>query len=127
MFRWITIGFGFAACLLALGGCEDRDPYRRTDVWKPTGANAANIAAMVADPRDLLQGRGATRSDIRSPELAVERVWTDQAKPFIGGSAGSSGGGGGGGSSSGSGGGSGGSGSSGSGSGGSGAGGTPGS
>ena len=42
----------------ALAACQDMDPYARTDVWQPTGANAGNIAAMVANPHDLIRGRG---------------------------------------------------------------------
>jgi type IV pilus biogenesis protein CpaD/CtpE len=117
MNRQLTIGFGLL--VLTLGGCTDRDPYTRTDVWKPTGANAANLAVMVANPQDLVHGRSVTRSDTRASELAVDHVWSDQPKPFVG-SSGSS--------SSGSGSGSGGSGGGGSGGGGSGGGGgTPGS
>jgi len=90
MSRQITLGFGLIACLLAIGGCADRDPYLRTDVWKPTGANAANIAAMAANPQDLIHGRGVTQFDTRAPELAVEHVWTDQPKQLLGGSSASS-------------------------------------
>lgn len=89
----------------ALSGCESRDPYLRTDVWRPTGANAANIAAMVADPHDMISGRGVVRKDTKAPELAVEHIWSDQPKPLLGGGGGggsSSGGSGGGGSSGGS-------------------------
>lgn len=67
----------------AIGGCMDRDPYRRTDVWRPTGANAANIAAMVADPNDLIRGRGTTRTDTKAPMMAIDRVVTDRPKPLV--------------------------------------------
>lgn len=73
----------FVASLLALAGCGDqRDPYLRTDVWKPTGANAGNIAAMVANPHDLISGRGITVQNSNEPALAVRNIWLDHPKPF---------------------------------------------
>jgi type IV pilus biogenesis protein CpaD/CtpE len=95
-----------AAALLA--GCANRDPYQRLDVWRPTGANSANLAAMVADPRDLIRGHGTDRQLTKAQELAVDRIWLDQPKGLgggaaasgaSGGSSGGSGSGGGGGSS----------------------------
>jgi type IV pilus biogenesis protein CpaD/CtpE len=71
-----------ALALLLLAGCEDADPYRRTDVWYPTGANAGNIAAMVANPHDLILGRGANQADARQAATAVDRVWQDRTKPL---------------------------------------------
>lgn len=65
--------------LLLLAGCASRDPYRRTDVWQPTGANAANLAAMVANPHDLISGRGDNRQLAKMPYRAVERIWTGTA------------------------------------------------
>jgi type IV pilus biogenesis protein CpaD/CtpE len=90
-----------AASLIALAGCDSRDPYMRTDVWKPTGANAGNIAAMVADPHDLISGRGSVAQNANEPALAVNHVWLDHPKPLSpgaggGGGGGDSGGGGGG-------------------------------
>ena len=73
-----------AAMLLGLlGGCEDRDPYRRTDVWYPSGVNAGNIAAMVANPADLISGHGVQRSDGKEAVTAVDRVWQDKPKPLL--------------------------------------------
>jgi type IV pilus biogenesis protein CpaD/CtpE len=71
-----------AVSLVVLAGCEERDPLRRTDVWYPTGSNAANIAAMVANPNDLIRGHGANGGDGREAALAVERLWTDKTKPL---------------------------------------------
>ncbi len=92
------------ALLVMLAGCEERDTLRRTDVWYPTGANAANIAAMVANPSDLIRGRGARGSDGTEAAMAVERLWQDKTKPLpqvsdssaIGGGVGGNGNGGGG-------------------------------
>jgi type IV pilus biogenesis protein CpaD/CtpE len=65
-----------------LAGCADRDPYRRTDAWYPTGANAGNIAAMVANPNDLVRGHGVQKSDGKEAAVSVERIWTDKPKPL---------------------------------------------
>ena len=85
--------------LAGLAGCAERDPYRRTDVWHPTGANSANIAAMVADPHDLIRGRGVGASDTQTSVLAVDRIWQGQPRAIMpgnsGGAAPASGGGGG--------------------------------
>lgn len=70
------------SALVGLAGCADRDPYLRTDVWQPTGANAANIAAMVVNPRDLIAGRNAPTQSARASEMAVEHIWTGQLQPL---------------------------------------------
>jgi type IV pilus biogenesis protein CpaD/CtpE len=49
------------ALLLGLGlgllaGCAP-DPFAAPPSWNFTGANGANLAAMVADPMDLVRGR----------------------------------------------------------------------
>jgi type IV pilus biogenesis protein CpaD/CtpE len=95
----MTLNVAFIASLLALAGCDSRDPYLRTDVWQPTGANAGNIAAMVANPHDLISGRGSAVQNSNEPALAVNHIWLDQPKPLStapgggGGGGGSSGGG----------------------------------
>src|SRR5262249_37507898 len=73
--------------------CQEMDPYTRSGTWQPSGANAGNIAAMVANPHDLISGRGATREDSKSSNLAVDRVWTDKPKSLLDPGGGSSGGG----------------------------------
>jgi type IV pilus biogenesis protein CpaD/CtpE len=62
--------------LVSLAGCESIDPYRRTDVWYPTGSNAGNIAAQAVRPHDLIVGRGAHGADGQLAADAVDRVWT---------------------------------------------------
>jgi type IV pilus biogenesis protein CpaD/CtpE len=69
--------------VLLVVGCTSSDPYRRTDVWYPTGANAGNIAAMVAKPRDLILGHSGDRADARQAAGAVDRVWQDRKKPLL--------------------------------------------
>ena len=46
----------------AVGGCATLDPYERPGQWQPVGANSRNLAAMVANPRDLIRGHGETRT-----------------------------------------------------------------
>ncbi|GBQ34237.1 hypothetical protein AA13594_2840 [Gluconacetobacter azotocaptans DSM 13594] len=67
-------------CLLALAGCTEMDPYHKPYAWHPTGANAANLAAMVADPRDLERGHDSGMADAQAPVLAVERLRADRPK-----------------------------------------------
>ncbi|MBB2203312.1 hypothetical protein [Gluconacetobacter tumulisoli] len=67
-------------CLLALAGCAEMEPYRKPYAWHPTGANAANLAAMVADPHDLERGHDAGAVDAQAPVLAVERLRVDRPK-----------------------------------------------
>lgn len=92
--RRLAAAFGLACVLAALAGCTERDPYRRTDVWQPTGASAGNLAAQVADPNDLIRGRGATRVDGHNATTAVERLWNGTPRPVnvIGATTGMSGG-----------------------------------
>lgn len=90
--------------LPALAACQQLDPYTRPGMWQPTGANAGNISAMVANPYDLIHGRGVVRTDSVGPALAVQRVQTDQPKALLDPGGGSGGAGGSGGSGSGAGG-----------------------
>ncbi len=79
---WLGCAFSAAILLGLLGGCEDRDPYHRTDVWYPSGVNAGNIAAMVVNPADLIRGHGVQRSDGQEAVAAVNHVWQDKPKPL---------------------------------------------
>jgi type IV pilus biogenesis protein CpaD/CtpE len=67
---------------LFLSACGSRDPYLRDDVWKPTGANAGNLAAMVANPNDLLVGRHTVRSDTKASTVAIQHIWDGQPQPL---------------------------------------------
>jgi type IV pilus biogenesis protein CpaD/CtpE len=81
--------------LLLLSACGNRDPYLRDDVWKPTGANAGNLAVMVANPNDLIVGRHSPISDTRSSTVAIEHIWQGQPSSLSGSGGGASGSGGG--------------------------------
>ena len=93
MLRRVFIVIG----VLALAGCDQLDPQLKVDAWRPTGANAGNIAAMVANPRDLVSGHGMIFEDSGAATLAVGHITADQPKPMTGGGGGGSGGGSGGG------------------------------
>ena len=81
MSRSMTLSVAFTAGLLALAGCDSRDPYLRTDVWQPTGANAGNIAAMVADPHDLISGRGSDVQKAMCGSTHRSRCWGPPVRP----------------------------------------------
>lgn len=68
---------------LALAGCQELDPYTREGTWQPTGANQGNLAAMVANPQDLIHGRGQRAEDTKEPTLAINRIWTDTPKTLL--------------------------------------------
>lgn len=82
----------FAICLGILAGCGNRDPYKRDDVWYPTGANAANLAAQAVNPDDLIRGRSDPKQLATGPARSVNRVWTDTPKSLTTGSTSGSGG-----------------------------------
>jgi type IV pilus biogenesis protein CpaD/CtpE len=73
------VGLTITACA-ALVACAQLDPYQKPFVWHPTGANQANLAAMVAQPHDLIAGRGATRTDSLAPVMAIDHVRSDTPK-----------------------------------------------
>jgi len=88
---------------LAAAGC-DLDPFERPELWNPTGANEANLAAMVDDPMDLVRGRGEAGAEGNRAAAAVARLRRDHVKELpsgdttggmVGGGSGSGGGGGG--------------------------------
>jgi len=73
-----------AMLVVLVTGCAASEPYRRTDVWYPTGSNAGNIAAMAARPSDLILGRSGNTGDAHQAAGAVDRIWQDQARPLSG-------------------------------------------
>lgn len=78
------IRLGLTLATLLLASCESTDPYRRVHTWQPTGSTAGNIAAMVAHPGDLIQGRGSVRTDAHQSAVAVEQLWLDQQQDLPG-------------------------------------------
>jgi type IV pilus biogenesis protein CpaD/CtpE len=64
-----------------LQGCAATDPLLNENDWHPTGANAMNIAAQVANPADLVRGREAIGgSDGEMASIAVLRLRTSHVK-----------------------------------------------
>jgi type IV pilus biogenesis protein CpaD/CtpE len=78
-----TIRMALLAAVLVLAACQEMDPYTKSYVWQPTGANAGNIAAMVANPNDLIRGRGVVRTDSRESNAAIGHIWSDTPKPLL--------------------------------------------
>jgi type IV pilus biogenesis protein CpaD/CtpE len=74
--------------LLMLSGCAASDPYGARGLWQPTGANAGNLAAMAANKRDLIAGRGLRTPGGSLQSEAVERLWQGKTYPLGTGAAG---------------------------------------
>lgn len=70
--------------VLALcSGCAMTDPYERDGLWQPDGAVQGNIAAMVADPRDLIRGQGPASDAEYGGGSAVGNLWSGHSKPLL--------------------------------------------
>ncbi len=78
-----TLFAAVALSLLGLTACEQMDPLTKSYVWKPTNANAANIAAMAANPADLIVGRDSRSRRVVVESESIERVWTDKPRPLL--------------------------------------------
>jgi hypothetical protein len=82
------LGGGLTIALIALAGCgansDYLDPYKKPYTWHPTGAAAANLAAQVVDPHDLVAGRGTTVEDTQQSTVAIQHIWADTPKSFVG-------------------------------------------
>lgn len=69
-----------------LAGCANLDPYRRDYMWQPNGSPAGDFAAQVANPMDLVKGRGTDDVD-GGRAAAVIAKWNKDgpgAKPLSG-------------------------------------------
>ena len=86
---WAAIA---SAGLALLSGCAGPEPFDRLSTWRPTGANAANLAAMAARPAELARGRGTGPTDGQVVTAAVERLRYGRLKPIGDTSAGGGGG-----------------------------------
>ncbi len=65
---------------LGVAGCTELDPLTSSNRWNPTGVNEANLLAQVADPNDLVTGRGVTGADGQLAAAAVTRLRRDHVK-----------------------------------------------
>ena len=70
------------AGLAVLTGCAETDPYARAGMWQPTGANNRNLAAMVANPHDLIRGRGERGNSGWESTAPVTRLWAGRTTPL---------------------------------------------
>ncbi|PWS34200.1 hypothetical protein DFH01_26600 [Falsiroseomonas bella] len=78
---------------LAAGACTDPEPFTRPGTWQATGANDANLRAMIANPADLQRGQApATAARGEAAAIAAARL----GAPSASGQGGENGGGGGG-------------------------------
>jgi uncharacterized membrane protein YgcG len=71
---WLALA---AATPLALAACQVPDTSGADATWSPKGMNAANLAAMVADPADLVRGRDDPGPDHKLAARAVLDLWTN--------------------------------------------------
>lgn len=78
----IPRGAILAAALFALAGCQATDPLYREGLWRPTGANDANLRAMVAVPSDLAWGAAAPGGDGHLAARAVQRLRQGRTHPL---------------------------------------------
>lgn len=77
---WLSLAFPL---LLAASGCTMvQNPMMREGTWHPTGANAANLAAMVANPHDLVEGQAETGTIGPEAAMPVARLRADKVKPL---------------------------------------------
>ncbi len=68
--------------LLGLGARSTTDPYMREGVWRPRGANDANLRLHVADPQMLDRGVDDPRADGQAVVAAIHRHRTDRVRPL---------------------------------------------
>lgn len=78
--------FGMLLAVSPLVGCDRpnrfTDSYNAPGTWHAAGANELNIAAQVADPNDLVRGRGDASGNLRTGAAAVADMWAGKpAKP----------------------------------------------
>jgi type IV pilus biogenesis protein CpaD/CtpE len=66
--------------VLTLAGCDATDPYLREGVWRPNGANEANLRAMVASPSDLVRGVVSVDGDGQQAAAALDRSRNDKVR-----------------------------------------------
>lgn len=70
------------AAPLLLAGCHVTDPLYRPGLWHATGANDANLRAMVAVPSDLAWGAAAPGGDGHLAARAVQRLRQGRTRPL---------------------------------------------
>jgi hypothetical protein len=79
---------------LVAGGCIDPEPYNRPGTWQATGANDANLRAMIANPADLTRGAQPATASRGEAAAQAAALLGGRAAPASGDGTGGSGGGG---------------------------------
>lgn len=69
--------------LFLIAGCTQADPYTRSFMWQPDGANSRNLALMVANPSDLLRGHGDGAMPGLRATTAARRLDLGQPVPLL--------------------------------------------
>jgi hypothetical protein len=69
------------ALLLLPAGCAI-DPYDMPGTWHAGDTNAANLAAMVVNKHDLIEGQKMTGSDGQLDAAAIDRLRQNKLKPL---------------------------------------------
>ncbi len=85
---WLVI---VTSAPLALGACQVPDTSGADATWSPKGINAANLAAMVADPADLVRGRDDAGPEHKLAAHAVIDLWSNPTGAAQGAASGGSG------------------------------------
>jgi type IV pilus biogenesis protein CpaD/CtpE len=67
---------------ILLVGCAATEPYQQPSLWSQTGANAANLAAMLEASADLVRGRTFAGTDAVAADGAINRLQHDRVKPL---------------------------------------------
>lgn len=82
MFRWRA----FLVLLLPLAACANTPDYPmdRPGTWSPpaVGSNDKNLRTMIADPQDLVAGKGEANSRGTAAAAPVERLNTGKRLPL---------------------------------------------
>jgi hypothetical protein len=68
--------------LLPLVACGPGDDFLRPGTWRPTGANEANLAAMLAEPSHARAGAAARTERAEPAALAIRRLELDRRRPL---------------------------------------------
>jgi hypothetical protein len=68
--------------LLLPAACAQTDPFYRPGDWSPQGASARNLAAMLAEPSDMVRGRGDPGANSPLAIAAVTRLMEGKVKPL---------------------------------------------
>lgn len=70
-----------AGAMALLAGCGP-DDFSRPGTWQATGANEANLRAMVAEPAHLQRGVAATTERAQPATQAIRRLAADRRRPL---------------------------------------------